>query len=178
MRLLAGGAQWAMAELHCWTVGGSLACDPMPQPSIQISKSRLSCIQLALITLGLQPSVCPSVETRRRNVSQVCFQFCLYSEEFGTNHYGHVKGMSDLSTFQFCNWFDNIWGPFVNCVPLLRPIADGWYIQSDTGQFLIAKNIHPELSIWSPDSGRCHRGFWFPWILSTFVDDYQPRAVI
>ena len=49
-----------------------------------------------------------------------CFQICLYSWEFGTNHYGHVKGMSDLSTFQFHNWFDNHVGPFVNWLPLLR----------------------------------------------------------
>ena len=76
-----------------------------------------------------------------------CFQICLYSGEFGTNYFGHVKGMSDLSTFQFCNWFDNLFGPFVNCLPLLRPITDGCFMQSGTGQFLIAKNIHPELLV-------------------------------
>ena len=108
-------------------------------------------IQAFLHSIGFDHSwtsgLCPSVETRRRNVSNVCFQFCLYSEEFGTNHFGHVKGMSDLSTFQFCNWFDNHFGPFVNCLPLLRPIAGGWFMQSDTGQFLIVQNIHPELLV-------------------------------
>ena len=31
-----------------------------------------------------------------------------------------MKGMSDLSEFQFCNWFDNHVGPFVKCVPLFK----------------------------------------------------------
>ena len=149
-----------MAELHCWTVGGSLACDPMPRPPAHTDQQ----IQAFLHSIGFDhswtPALCPSVETRRRNVSQVCFQFCLYSEEFGTNHYGHVKGMSDLSTFQFCNWFDNILGSFVNCRPLLRPIADGWLYA--VWYWSISNCQEYPSSASTSLSGSCHRGFWFP----------------
>ena len=175
--LSAAGTHWYWNEACCWQVGPSKqwqSCIVEQWEAlwhviqclapIQISKSRLSCIQLGLITLGLQPSV-PLL----RPDEEMCPTFVSNSACTLKN-----LGPTIMDMWRACliyQHFNFVTGLITFLVHL--SIALHYLNRLLMDFYVVLKYPSWALSVLS---GSCHRGSWFPWILSTFVDDYQPKS--
>ena len=165
--------QWQSCIVEQWeALWHVIQC--LGSPPIQISKSRLSCIQLGLITLGLQPSV-PLLRPDEEMFPTFVSKSVCTLKNLGPTIMDMWRACLIYQHFNFVTGLIIVWS--ICQLPSIIDIYFWWMIYAVWYKLISNCQEYPS---WASSllSDSCHRGFWFPWILSTFVDDYQPRAVI